>query len=129
MARARRGAAAIPGGVRWPGIYAAMLQHERELHAHYGDLRVWADPDDHSAGCFCWPRDRLDALEAGEQVVVRRHELPHGMRERPASMRWDPHEWVSVHSDDTITPAKSPVVDPIRRPVSGWDWPDNPADD
>lgn len=115
MARVRRGVAVMPGGVRWPGIYAAMLARERECHYRYGEMVVWADPDDHSAGFSCRPRNRLDALEAGEPVVVRSHEL-HGrnLSERPALLRLDPRQWVSVHSDDTITPAKSPVVDPIR---------------
>lgn len=117
MARVRRGPAAVAGGVRWPGIYAAMLQRERDFVARY-DRVLRADPNDPDAGFFSVPRGRLEDLENGEPVVVRAVELRgRGLGEKPALLRSDPHRWVAVHPDDLIVPAKSPVVDPIPHPV------------
>jgi hypothetical protein len=132
VARVRRGAAAMDGGVHWPGIYAAMLAREREFVARY-DRVLRADPNDPDAGFFRVPRGRLDELEAGEPVVVRAVEVRspgRGLSEPPALLRLDPHAWVAVHPDDRIVPAASPVVDPIRQPVARrQDWRDALADD
>jgi hypothetical protein len=43
---------------------------------------------------------------------------------------WDREvKFVRVSPDDTITPAASPVVDNIRRPVGGEDWRERAVDD
>jgi hypothetical protein len=71
------GVGAAGAGVRVPGLYAVMLDEQREKYNSRGEVVVvrdgreirgtWVDRDDHSAGFFLWPsRALLDQLEAGE---------------------------------------------------------------
>jgi hypothetical protein len=115
------------GGLRVPALYEALLAREREHHYRYGETVVhegrelqvvWADPNNHAAGCFCRPRHMLDALEAGQPVVVRGHDL--GGWDIPkvplSAEQKDWPNWYTVTLDDRIVPAEYPVVDPIRPP-------------
>jgi antitoxin (DNA-binding transcriptional repressor) of toxin-antitoxin stability system len=116
MPRTRRGAAAARVGVRVPGIYADLLLRERE-----GVGRADAAAADRAERGLRCRRSRhlLDALEAGEPVVVsasqlvsRRVPVPEHMRPgRRAGVRW----W-RVTPDDAVEQASSPVVDrPTRK--------------
>lgn len=66
-------------GLHVPGVYEALLEHERAKYEGRGEVaefdgrqhRVsWLDPDDHDRGFFLWSRHRLDQLEAGESLRV-----------------------------------------------------------
>jgi hypothetical protein len=102
-------------GRRVPGVYAAMLEKEREQRV------VWADPDDHSAGVFRRDDKLLKLLEAGKPVIVQRWWV--GSRKSKLSVHW-PYErgtvkFVQVNPDDTITPARD--LDPhVGRVAEGY---------
>ncbi|MDT5348329.1 MAG: hypothetical protein QOH91_1616 [Mycobacterium sp.] len=117
-------------GRRVPGVYAAMLEKERERHDRYGEAVVlggreqrvvWADPDDHSAGVFRRDDKLLKLLEAGKPVIVQRWWV--GSRKSKLSVHW-PYErgtvkFVQVNPDDTITPARD--LDPhVGRVAEGY---------
>jgi hypothetical protein len=105
-------------GLRVPGLYEALRERERRHHERRGGRRFYADPEDHSRGFSLRDRRLLDALEAGEPVVVRGHDLGGwGIPKVPLSAEQkDWPNWYTVHPDDTITLSGSPVVDPIRPP-------------
>ncbi|ORX17718.1 hypothetical protein AWC31_14840 [Mycolicibacterium wolinskyi] len=83
-----------------PGIYASLLEHERDRCSRI----TWAVPGDTSAGFFQRPaRTVLVELEAGHAVTIARViverigavELPHG---------WPTRMIVDV--DDVVVPAR-----------------------
>jgi hypothetical protein len=100
-----------------PGQYEALLARERKHHERWGGRSVYADPEDHSQGFFLRDRHLLDALEAGQPVVVRGHDL--GGWNFPkvplSAQQKDCPNYYTVTPDDRIVPADSPV-DPIRPP-------------
>jgi hypothetical protein len=106
------------GGLRVPGLYAALLERERGHHERWGGRRVYADPEDHSQGFFLRDRHLLDALEAGEPAVFSGHDLGgNGIPQVPLSAEQKPWpNYYTVTPDDRIVPAEYPVVDPIRPP-------------
>jgi hypothetical protein len=100
-------------------VYRALLESEREDYYRHGEtimhegreLQVtWADPNDHTADCFCAPRKLLDLLEAGKSVVLRRSTVQAALWDRDRS-RWRPPfdrsvRFVQVNPDDTIVSAR-----------------------
>jgi hypothetical protein len=112
MPRTRRGAAPARVGVRVPGIYEDLLLRERDS-VERAEAAA-AGRAKRGMGVFRRSRRLLDALEAGEPVIVaasqlvsRRVQVPEHMRPgRRASVRW----W-RVTPDDVVEPASSPVVD------------------
>jgi hypothetical protein len=106
------------GGLRVPGLYAALREREREHHARRGGRRTSVDPDDPSKGFFQRSRHKLNALEAGEPTVFSGHGLGgNGIPKVPLSAEQkDWPNYYTVTPDDRIVPAESPVVDPIRPP-------------
>jgi hypothetical protein len=103
-------------GVCVPGIYADLLLRERESVGR-ADAAA-ADRARRGVGVFRRPRHLLEALEAGEPVIVsasqlvgRRVQVPEHLRPgRRAGVRW----W-RVTPDDVVEQASSPVVDRPRR--------------
>jgi hypothetical protein len=96
----------------------ALRERERGHHERWGARKVYAAPEDHSQGFFLRDRRLLDALETGEPVVVRGHDLGgwdiRAVPLSPEQKDWP--NWYTVTPDDHIVPAESPVVDPIRPP-------------
>jgi hypothetical protein len=70
----------------------------------------WIDPNDHTAGCFCAPRQLLDLLEAGKPVILRPAavSLALWLRDRPRRRVRLPFDrsvrFVQVSTDDRIVP-------------------------
>lgn len=116
--RSSGGVGAVRGGardgVRVPGIYADLLVRERERAARA--RTVWADPANLGAGVLHRPTDLLDALEAGEPVVVAASQLTSRRVTIPAHLRpgSNPGAWWRITSDDVVEQAKSPAVDQPR---------------
>jgi hypothetical protein len=112
----RRGLAVVRDGARVPGIYADLLQRERERHERYRP--VWADAKDPAGGVFCRPTFLLDALEAGLPVTVAGWQLCGRRVSVPAHMRPGsaPAAWWRVTADDVVERRVSPDVDRIRAP-------------
>ncbi len=124
MARVSRKGASAGAAQVVSGVYAALLDYERERYYGRGDITVidgrelrvvWVDRDHHSKGFFLWPpRHRLDRLEAGEPVVVdcRRVESAVWERDRARDESTPqvrlPFErgvrLVRVSTDDTVVP-------------------------
>lgn len=116
MPRVDRGA--VGAGLRVPGVYRALLESERADYYRHGETIVregrevqviWADPNDHSAGCFCGDRTLLDLLEAGKPVILKRVAVSSALWHRDRSHWRPPFErsvrFVQVSPDDRIAPA------------------------
>jgi hypothetical protein len=106
------------GGLRVPGLYAALLERERGYHERRGGRRVYADPEDPWRGFFQLSEHLLNALEAGEPAVFSGHKLGgRGIPKVPLSAEQkDWPNYYTVTPDDLIVAAEYPVVDPIRPP-------------
>ena|ERR1700757_629174 len=116
MARAKRaGSGRLPGrGLRLPGLYRRLLEHERQV-VRTPDPR-WSRTDTGRRGEPCpkpWLRKSsiLGALEAGEPVDLPTWRL--GGRSYPDErLRVMPHAdrsivgW-KVHCDDTVSPRRA----------------------
>ena len=104
------------GGLRVPGLYAALLERERKFQARCERRGITYTSDDHRL--MSRPTHLLDTLEAGEPAVVRGHDLGGwGIPKVPLSAEQkDWPNWYTVTPDDRIVPAATPVVDPIRPP-------------
>jgi hypothetical protein len=116
MPRSKRAIGSVRGGVRVPGIYAALLERERELFAGRQTV-FYVDPNDPSAGHFRRSTHLLDALEAGEPAAVAAWELSSLRVHVPESLRpgnCRAGAWWRVTPDDVVERGGSPVVD---RPV------------
>ena len=121
MPRSRGGGLGlVRARVRVPGIYADLLQRERERAER--SRRVLADPKDPGAGVFRRSTRLLDALEAGEAVVVGAWQLssrrageiyPARYVSVPAHLRPGncPGAWWRVSSDDVVERTVSLVVE------------------
>jgi hypothetical protein len=107
--------------MRVPGLYEALRERERKRQERDERRGVVIYPAEDLA-VMRRPRHLLDALEAGEPVVVRGHDLGGwsipAVPLSPEQKQWP--NWYSVTPDDRIVPAESPVVDPIA-PPSGND--------
>jgi hypothetical protein len=118
--RTRRGVAAARVGVRVPGIYEDLLRRERDSVAR-ADAAAEGRAK-RGLGVFRRSRHLLDALEAGEPVIVsasqlasRRVQVPEHLRPgRSPGVRW----W-RVTPDDPVEQASSPVVDRPARARRG----------
>jgi len=110
--RTRRGMGSARAGVRVPGIYEDLLRRERERFAGRRTV-FYVDPKDPGAGFFRRSTHRLDALEAGEPVVVAAAQLSSPRVSVPAHMRPGncPGARWRVTPDDVVECAVSPVVD------------------
>ena len=105
-------------GFQLPGIYRALRARERRLCGWpEADVR-WANPGDHSQGCFVRPRKLLEALETGNPVVLRKAQVElvrgeaEGVRFR---FPWDRSvQKVNVSRDDVVTPA-DPRITSVQR--------------
>jgi hypothetical protein len=77
-----------------PGVYAAMLEVQREKYNRYGEVAVfdgrerrvtWVDRADQSQGFYLHSRDALDLFEAAKTVNVGRGAVEEALwfRDRP----------------------------------------------
>jgi hypothetical protein len=118
------------GALRVPGLYAALLERERKRQerAERRSAVTYTYPAEDLA-VMRRPDHLLRALEAGEPVVVRGHDLGGWsiptVPLSPEQKDWP--NWYTVTPDDRIVPAGYPVVDPIRSPSGAND--DRTADD
>ena len=100
-------ASSIPSGVLVPGVYRAVLAHERELNERDDRRR-------RSGQCFRRDRSLAGLLEGGAAVVLRRSavELALWMVERApgrVSLPFDKSiRWVEIAADDRVAPAEDP---------------------
>jgi hypothetical protein len=114
MPRTRRSAAAGRVGVRVPGLYADLLLRERGSVER--STAAAAGRAGRGVGAFRRSRHLLDALEAGEPVIVSASKLVSRRVQIPELMRPGRcHSWWCVTPDDVVERASSPVVDRPRR--------------
>jgi hypothetical protein len=96
------------GGLRIPGLYRALLDKERDRQerADRATVRMREEFG------YSSRRDRrlLDALEAGQTVVMPRWRVGHKRSTPPVDLPWDRHEvtTVRVSPDDVVRPAEGP---------------------
>lgn len=97
------------GGFHVPGVYQALLERERAEDS--AASRYWVNSDDHSQGFYARSTKLLEALEAGETVVVPvwflgGHSVPCGEAFREYKLRLSPRprHWV-VAPNDVVRPA------------------------
>lgn len=114
MPRTRRGVSPARVGVTVPGIYQSLLRRERERADRA--RRVLADPGKPGAAFCRRPTHLLDALEAGEAVIVAASQLGSRDVRLPAHMRPGnaPGAWWRVTADDVVERTVSPAVDRPR---------------
>ena len=95
-------ASSIPSGVLVPGVYRAVLAHERELNERDDRRR-------RSGQCFRRDRSLAGLLEGGAAVVLRRSYGTSGVARRPAWSVFDKSiRWVEIAADDRVAPAEDP---------------------
>lgn len=94
------------GRYRVPGIYAELLERERSRWESSEDPRRRAESPQAAEGTFRRPRGLVDALEAGDPVLVRRRaaELAHG---RDFRFPWagGSVKTVQVSRNDVVAPS------------------------
>ena len=120
MPRTRRGAAPARVGVCVKGIYEDLLVRERDSVGR-ADAAA-AGRAERGMGGFRRSRHLLDALEAGEAVIVsasqlvsRRVQVPEHLRPGRSPVA----RWWRVTPDDAVEQASSPVVDRPARARRG----------
>jgi hypothetical protein len=96
------------GALRVPGLYAALLQREREHREGHDAFEAQMIAE---YGRFPWyppPRRLLDELEAGLPVVVEGRELRGRSVPKVPLRREQAYAWFEVSPGDTVTPAETP---------------------
>jgi hypothetical protein len=117
MPRVSHGASGVDGGITVRGVYAQLLEYQREKCGQPDPRRTY-HPNESAAGFTQRPRFLLDALEAGKDVIVPRRmaEVRHAFGFR---LPWD-------RSVDTVRVSPDDVVSPTSEPCS---WYGGAADD
>ena len=97
-------------GLRISGLYAQLLERERDKCGYPDPRKTLADPTNPDAGFSCRPRNLLEALEAGKPVLVQRSTVRSAYWYMKKVTR-DPLPWhrsvrtVQVSPSDVVTPS------------------------